>query len=134
MLLVASDQNSLVPRIHRDKSNQMNLHPYVALAGAIFFELIGTSFLQASQQFSRPFHSVATVVSFAMAIYLLSIAIKTIPVGIAYATWSGIGIALITGVGLFIFKQKLDLPALVGIAFITVGAVLITGFSQSKLH
>ena len=112
----------------------MNLHPYVALAGAIFFELIGTSLMQASHQFSRPFYSVATCLSFAGAIYLLSIAIKTIPVGIAYAAWSGVGIALITGVGLFIFKQKLDLPALVGIAFITIGAVLITGFSQSKLN
>lgn len=111
----------------------MNSFPYLALAGAILFELIGTLFLQSSHHFSRPLATAVTVISYVIATYLLSISLKTIPVGIAYATWSGVGIALITGVGFIIFKQRMDLPALIGIAFIAIGSILITGFSQSRL-
>jgi small multidrug resistance pump len=112
----------------------MNWLAYLALSGAIIFELIGTAALQASQHFSRPFASGITVASFAIAVYLLSIALKSIPVGIAYAAWCGIGIALVTGIGFVIFKQKMDFPALLGILLITIGSVVIMGFSHTKIN
>lgn len=110
----------------------MNLSAYLALAGAITLELIGTALLQASEHFTRPLYGIISVLSFILAIFLLSVALKTIPVGIAYATLSGIGIAIIAAIGFVIFKQKLDTPALVGITFIAIGSVLIGGFSQSS--
>jgi len=112
----------------------MNLYSCLALAGAIILELIGISFLQSSQQFTRPLYSIATVLTQAVTMYLLSIALKTIPVGMAYAMWCGLGIALVTGISFTIFKQRLDFPAVLGISLIAIGSVLITGFSQSKLH
>lgn len=112
----------------------MPSHSYLALAGAIIFELIGISFLQASQQFTRPGFSIAAIVTQGAAMYLFSIALRTIPVGVAYAMWCGLGIALIAGISFAIFKQQMDFPAVLGISLIAIGAVLITGFSQTKLH
>lgn len=112
----------------------MNLFSCLALGGAIIFELIGISFLQASQQFSRPWYSIAALLIQAAAMYFFSVALKTIPVGIAYAMWCGLGIALITTLSFTVFKQNMDVPAIVGICLIAIGAILITGFSHSKLN
>jgi small multidrug resistance pump len=109
----------------------MKLYPYAALIIAILFEIVGTLFLQASQQFSKPVPTVAMAVSYMASIYFLSLSLKTIPVGVAYATWNGVGIAIIALSSFFIFKQKFDTPALIGIALISTGVVLISGFSQT---
>ncbi len=110
------------------------LIPYGALVAAILFEVVGTSFLQASQQFTRPVPSVMTALCYAAAFYFLSISLKVIPIGIAYAIWSGLGIVLISTVGLVVFKQALDTPAVIGLGLIVAGVVVVNVFSTSVSH
>lgn len=105
--------------------------PYFILFLAIVAETIATSSLQASQQFTRLGPSILTVIGYATAIFLLSLVLKTIPVGIAYALWSGLGIVLIALIGFVIFGQKLDLPAILGISLILAGIIVINLFSNS---
>jgi small multidrug resistance pump len=99
--------------------------PYLYLAIAIVAEVIGTSALKAAEGFTRPLPSLIVVVGYGTAFYFLSLALKFIPVGIAYAIWSGVGVALITLIGWWLFKQRLDLPALAGIAMIVAGVIVI---------
>ncbi|MBN72268.1 MAG: QacE family quaternary ammonium compound efflux SMR transporter [Gimesia sp.] len=110
------------------------LTSYLALGVAIVLEVIGTSALQASQQFTRPVPTAITVVTYLGAFYFLSLALKMIPVGIAYAIWSGVGIVLISCAGLILFKQKLDLPAILGLVLIIAGVLVINLFSQTVSH
>ncbi len=98
---------------------------YFFLAIAIVAEVIGTSALKAAEGFSRPLPSLVVVVGYGVAFYFLSLALKVIPVGIAYAIWSGVGVALITLIGWLLFKQRLDAAALAGIAMIVAGVVVI---------
>lgn len=107
---------------------------YLALGVAIALEVIGTSALQASQQFTRPLPTAIMAVSYLSAFYFLSLALRVIPVGIAYAIWSGLGIVLISIVGLIVFKQKLDLPAIIGLGMIVAGVVVVNAFSKSVAH
>ena len=106
----------------------------VALIGAIVTEVIGTSALQASVQLTRPLPTALMAVSYAISVYLLALAMKSIPVGVAYAIWSGLGIVLITLAGRVIFGQKLDLAAHAGLALIVGGVVVIQLFSESTTH
>ena len=107
---------------------------YVILAFAVLAETIGTAALQASQQFTRPLPSVLVVISYALAFWLLSIVLRSFPVGIAYALWSGLGIVFIAIIGLVVFGQKLDLPAILGIAMILGGIMVIRLFSGAAPH
>lgn len=107
---------------------------YLWLAGAIISEVIGTSALKASDQFTRLVPSLITVAAFVCAFYCLSVTLRTIPVGIAYAIWSGIGIVLISVIALVLFGQTLDMPALIGMALIIAGVVVINLFSRSTAH
>jgi small multidrug resistance pump len=107
---------------------------YVFLLGAILCETIGTSALQASQQFSRFWPSVIVVVGYGLSFYLLSFALRSIPVGVAYAVWAGLGVVLITFIGFVVFKQKLDPPALLGIGLIVAGVVVLHLFSDAGGH
>ena len=102
---------------------------YLYLVIAIIAEVIGTSALKAAEGFTRPLPSLVVVVGYATAFYFLSLALKVIPVGIAYAIWSGVGVALITLIGWVLFKQRLDAPALAGLALIVAGVVVIQVFS-----
>jgi small multidrug resistance pump len=102
---------------------------YLYLAIAILAEVVGTSALKATQGFSRFWPSVVVVLGYGVAFYFLSLALKTIPVGVAYAIWSGVGVALITLIGWVVFHQKLDGPALAGIALIVAGVVVIQFFA-----
>ena len=110
------------------------LMTYGTLAIAIVLEVIGTSFLQQSQQFTRPLPTAIMAICYLAAFYFLSITLKTLPVGIAYAIWSGLGIVLISAVGFFIFKQSLDTPAMIGLGLIVAGVVIVNGFSNSIAH
>jgi multidrug transporter EmrE-like cation transporter len=101
------------------------------LAIAIVAEVIGTAALKASDGFSRTLPSIVTVIGYSIAFYGLSQAIKTIPVGIAYGIWSAVGIVLITAIGWVAFKQRLDAAALVGMALIVGGVVVIQLFSSA---
>lgn len=108
--------------------------PYLILMFAVLAETIGTTALQASQQFSRPLPSVIVVVAYGAAFYLLAVALKTFPVGIAYAMWSGMGIVFIAIIGFAVFGQRLDWPAILGIALIMAGIVVINLFSSTATH
>ncbi|MBF4484743.1 MULTISPECIES: multidrug efflux SMR transporter [unclassified Flavobacterium] len=101
---------------------------------AIIFEIIATSALKKSEQFTQIIPSIITIVGYFAAFYFLSFAIRTIPVGIAYAIWSGVGIVLITIIGAVFFKQIPDLPAIIGLALIMVGVVVINVFSKTTAH
>ncbi|UCG98890.1 MAG: multidrug efflux SMR transporter [Burkholderiales bacterium] len=103
--------------------------PYLYLAIAIVAEVIGTSALKAAEGFTRLVPSLVVIVGYGAAFYFLSLALKVIPVGIAYAIWSGVGVALITLIGWVLFKQRLDAPALAGLALIVAGVVVIQFFS-----
>lgn len=111
----------------------MPLH-YIYLIFAVAAETIGTTSLQASQQFTRLWPSVVCVISYALAFYLLSLALKVMPVGVLYAIWSGLGIVLIAAIGYVVFGQKLDLPALIGITMILAGILIIHMFSNAAGH
>ena len=108
--------------------------PYFIIMLAVLAETIGTTALQASQQFSRPLPSVIVVVAYGAAFYLLAVALKTFPVGIAYAMWSGMGIVFIAIIGFAVFGQQLDWPAILGIALIMAGILVINLFSNTATH
>ena len=107
---------------------------YIALFAAIIAETVGTSALQASQQFTRLVPSAVVVISYALAFYLLAIALKAMPVGVVYAIWSGLGIVLIAIAGFVIFGQKLDLAAILGLTLIIAGVVVLHVFSNTSTH
>ncbi|WP_438617525.1 DMT family transporter [Oryzifoliimicrobium ureilyticus] len=107
---------------------------YGMLFLAIVLEVIGTTALQASQQFTRLWPTLIMAACYCSAFYCLSVTLKTIPVGIAYAIWSGLGIVLISIVGLVFFKQKLDLPAILGLGLIITGVLIVNLFSKSIQH
>ena len=104
---------------------------YLYLAIAIVSEVIATSALKASQGFTVPLPAFVTVVGYAIAFYCLSLTLKTIPIGIAYAIWSGAGIIVISAIGWFVFKQQLDLPAFIGLGLMIAGIIIINVFSKS---
>lgn len=104
---------------------------WLLLAGAIVAEVIGTSALKASESFTKLGPSLLVVAGYATAFYLLSFTLKVIPVGIAYAIWSGLGIVLITLAGWLVFEQRPDGPALLGMGFIVAGIVIMNVFSKT---
>ena len=108
--------------------------PYLALLLAIIAETIGTSALQASEQFTRLVPSVVVVLAYAVSFYLLSITLRTMPVGVVYALWSGLGIVLIALIGYVWFGQVLDLAAVIGLALIITGIAVIHLFSSATPH
>ncbi|MDH4384915.1 MAG: SMR family transporter [Caulobacter sp.] len=104
---------------------------YGWLAIAILAEVIATSALKSSNGFSRLWPSVITVIGYGVAFYGLSLTLRTVPLGLAYALWSGVGIVLITAIAWIAFKQTLDTPALVGVGLILAGVLVINLFSKS---
>jgi small multidrug resistance pump len=105
---------------------------YLWLTGAILAEVLGTSMLKASESFTRPIPSLITVIGYGVAFWCLSHTLKTVPVGVAYAVWSGVGIVLITAIAWIWFRQALDVPALAGIGLILAGVLVINLFSKSQ--
>jgi len=104
---------------------------WLLLAGAIVAEVVGTSALKASESFTKLWPSFLVVAGYATAFYLLSHTLKAIPVGIAYAVWSGLGVVLITLAGWALFGQRPDGPAVLGMALIVAGIVIMTAFSRT---
>ncbi len=107
---------------------------WLYLSVAIVLEVVATSALKASDGFTRLLPSVLVVVGYAAAFYTLSITLRTMPVGVVYAVWSGVGVVLITLVGWLLFKQELDWPAFAGIALISAGVVVLNFFSKAVPH
>lgn len=104
---------------------------HICLLAAIIFEVIATSALQASQQFTKPLPLVLSVSGYVASFYLLSLSLKTFPLGIAYAVWSGLGIVLISSIGAIWFRQPLDAAAIFGVGLIIAGVVVINVFSKT---
>ncbi|WP_208107390.1 DMT family transporter [Halomonas sp.] len=107
---------------------------FLFLALAIVAEVIATSALKASAGFTRLWPSVAVVIGYGLAFYLLALVLRSMPVGIAYAFWAGLGIVLVTLVGIVVYGEKPDLPALLGLAMIVGGVVVIQVFSSVSSH
>lgn len=107
---------------------------YGLLALAIISEVTGSSFLVKSEGFTRLGPSLLVVIFYIISFYLLSQVIKTIPLGIAYAIWGGVGIVLTAFIGFLIFRQSLDIPAVIGIIMIVGGVIVMNVFSKSVGH
>lgn len=110
------------------------MQAWLPLALAILAEVIGTSALKASAGFSRLWPSLVVVAGYGAAFYFLSLALRQIPVGIAYAVWSGVGTVLITLIGVLAFRQKIDAAGVLGIALIIAGVLVLNLWSKSGAH
>ena len=107
---------------------------YLYLSVAILAEVIGTSALKASKEFTNLVPSLVVVAGYGVAFYFMTLALRTIPIGITYAVWSGIGIVLITIAGIFLYKEIPDLPAIIGMGLIVAGVAVIHLFSKTVSH
>jgi small multidrug resistance pump len=107
--------------------------PWVLLTVAIVAEVIATSSLKLSDGFTRLWPSVVVVLGYGISFYFLSVTMRSIPIGVIYAIWSGLGVVLVTLVGWLVFKQHLDLPALLGIGLIIAGVIIMNVWSKSTL-
>jgi small multidrug resistance pump len=107
---------------------------YVFLIGAIIAEVVATTSLKASEGFTKFWPSVVVVVGYAIAFYLLSLVLKSIPTGVAYAIWSGVGVVLIALAAWLLQGQKLDAAAMIGMALIVAGVVVMNLFSKTAAH
>lgn len=104
------------------------------LTVAILSEVIATSALKAAEGFTNPLPTAVVIVGFALAFYFLSLALRAIPLGVAYAVWSGVGVALVSIVGWIVYRQALDIGAIVGIGLIVAGVLVLNLFSRSSVH
>lgn len=110
------------------------MNPYALLAAAIVLEVLATSLLKASDGMSRWLPACGALLLYGVCFYLLALVMRSIPTGIAYAIWSGVGIVLISVIGLVVFKQRLDAPAVIGITLICAGVLVINLFSKASAH
>ncbi len=110
------------------------MNGWIALGIAIAAEVVGTSALKASEGFTRLWPSALVVTGYAVAFYCLSLVLRTIPVGVAYAIWSGLGIVLITLVAYVLYGQKIDLAGLIGMGLIVAGVLVLNLFSKTSTH
>jgi small multidrug resistance pump len=134
---IAPAKSTISPKsIHIPKINLyiLPMLNYVFLILAIVAEAAGTTLLKMSEQFTKLVPSIASLVCYVASLYLLSLCLRTIPIGIAYATWSALGIALITISGIFFFKQMPDLGAIVGLILIVSGVAVLNLFSKMDIH
>jgi small multidrug resistance pump len=107
---------------------------YLLLFVAIVAEVVATSALKASENFTRLTPSLLVVAGYGVAFTCLSMTLKTLPLGVAYAIWSGIGTALVAVLGWLVYRQQLDLPAIAGIALIIIGTIVLNLFSKVAAH
>jgi len=110
------------------------MRTWLYLSTAIIAEVIGTSALKASDGFTRLWPSLLVIAGYTIAFFFLSLTLRTIPVGIVYAIWSGVGVALITLIGWVLFNQKLDAAGVLGILLIVAGVVVLNVFSKISVH
>lgn len=110
------------------------MNAYLTLFIAIVFEIMATSLVKVSNGFTKLIPTLVLLVFYGISFYMLSLSVKAIPLGIAYAIWSGVGIVIISLVGIFAFKQHLDFPAMLGIALILAGVVVVNLFSKTSVH
>ena len=107
---------------------------YIYLIIAIVAEVVGTSALKATEAFTRLWPSLLVVVSYSCAFYFLALCLRSMPIGIAYAIWSGLGIVLVAIAGIFIYREIPDLPGVIGITLIILGVIILNVFSKTTVH
>ena len=107
---------------------------WLFLSVAILAEVVATSALKASEGFTRLWPSLLVVTGYGTAFFFLSLTLRTIPIGIAYAVWSGVGVVLIALVAWLFYGQRLDAPALAGMGLIVAGVIVINAFSRTTGH
>lgn len=107
---------------------------YFYLAGAILLEVIATSALKSSEGMTRLAPTVLSLAAYGVAFYLLSLTLRSVPVGVAYAIWSGVGIVLVALIGVVAFRQHLDAAAIGGMALIVAGVTMVSVFSKTTGH
>lgn len=110
------------------------MNPYVLLGGAIALEVVATTAMKSSDGFTKLVPSAICAIGYCISFYLLSQTLKTVPTGIAYAIWSGVGIVLISVIAWLFHGQKLDAGAMLGMAMIVGGVMVINLFSKSATH
>ena len=110
------------------------MNHWLALPIAIVAEVIGTTALKASNEFTRLWPSLIVVVGYGTAFYFMAVSMRVLPVGIMYAIWSGMGIVLVAIIGWVVYRQVLDVPAMIGMGLIIAGAIVINVFSKSVVH
>ena len=114
----------------KGRSFGSNMNPYVYLLGAIVLEVCGTMMLPFSENFSRPLPSVALVLLYTTSFYLMTFALGQIPLGVVYATWSGLGVFTVALLSYFLFNQSLNWQAVLGLALIVTGVILVNSFAK----
>ena len=107
---------------------------YLYLAFAIVSEVIGTSALKASNEFTKLIPSLIVLVGYSLAFYFMTLTLRTIPLGVTYAIWSGAGIVLVAVVGVVVYKETPDLPSMIGMGFIIMGIMIMHFFSKTVGH
>ncbi|EGR0710425.1 QacE family quaternary ammonium compound efflux SMR transporter [Vibrio alginolyticus] len=112
----------------------VSMPPMLALSIAIVCEVIATSYIPKTEQFTKVMPSTVVLIGYGIAFFLLSVTVQTMPVGVVYAIWSGAGVVLVATVGYFVYGQRLDLPALVGIGFIIAGVLIVNLLSKTVGH
>ncbi|VEA66076.1 Methyl viologen resistance protein C [Serratia plymuthica] len=110
------------------------MNGFIYLSMAIVAEVLATTMLKASEGFTRLWPSLVVVVGYAVAFWGLSMVVKTMPLGIVYAIWSGMGIVLVSIAAIFVYQQKLDLPAVIGMVLIIAGVLVINLLSKTAVH
>jgi len=107
---------------------------YILLFLAIIAEVIATSSLKSVKGFSTPIPLSITITGYIVSFWLLALVLRSIPIGVAYAIWSSLGIVLVSIVAFIVYKQTLDIPAIIGMSLIILGVIIINIFSKAKLH
>ena len=106
---------------------------YLYLIGAILCEVTGTMLLPVSKNFTRPIISIILVLAYVMAFYLLTFALKEIPLAIAYATWAGMGVFLISVLGYFFYSESLQWQSMIGLLLIAIGVAMVNIYKETEL-
>ena len=109
------------------------MNTYIYLAIAIIAEVTATSTLKLSEEFTKPLPSLVVIIAFGVSLYFMTLTLRTLPVGIMYAFWSGFGIILVTIIGMLIYKQIPDLPAIIGTVLIIIGVITISIYSKMSV-
>jgi small multidrug resistance pump len=115
-------------------NENMPMNAYYYLAIAICAEVIATVSMKAIKGLSTPLPLLLVIVGYGIAFWMLTLVVRTVPVGVAYAVWAGLGIVMVSVAALFIYGQKLDVPAMLGMALIVLGVVVIQLFSKTAGH
>jgi small multidrug resistance pump len=110
------------------------MHKWLYLAIAILAEVIATSSLKASDGFRKLWPSVLVITCYGLSFYFLSLTLRDIPVGVVYAIWSGVGVVLVALIAWIVYRQHLDLPAIIGMVLIVAGVIVMNLFSKSVPH